>query len=162
MNLIIPTFILPIYRMRLNPHYVFHWMCHSLGIFLVEGKYGRFLRFPNSIHLHYSFVNDPLKVNSIFIAYLFYVIQTCIQQQIQTEKCECYICNLYIYNHNSNTNKLQRVIQYHMQRYIEFLNQQGRHYTDPLFLEHDFGLNNQIPDGIVYPYKYPVYTLSVS
>jgi hypothetical protein len=162
MNSYNPITLLPIYRMRLNPHHVFHWMCHTLGIYLVEGKYGRFLRFPNCIHLHYTFAYDPVKINTIFISYMFSVIQSCIQQQIQTEKCICSICDLYIRPHSDASKMhLQQYMQHYMKQYLVFLNRQGRTYSDPLFLHQDFGLSNQKPEGILYPSPYPIYTLSV-
>jgi hypothetical protein len=155
------NFILPVYRVRMDPHYVFHWMCHSVGIYVVESSYGRFLRFPNSIHLHYAFVSDPNKISTIFISYIFAVIQKCLEQQKTTEVCVCGFCNLYEKPKSKTTpDEIRALLVVHFANYIQYLQTLGRSYTDPLFLDQDFGLNDKKPDGVVPPSQYPTYFLS--
>lgn len=139
---------LPVYRLSLNPHSIFHWVCHSLGLYYIQSESGLTLQFHNSIQLPLSMFQNSTNIRRYFLAYLFSDIQSCTSEQVKGRPCQCQLCSLYM---QQSAKTLQMILQEKQYSYREYLQRAGIPYTIPFFMYQDFGIERKIPTNIVLP-----------
>ncbi len=150
---------LPIFRTKLLPDDIFHWMCHQMGIYFIKSDNGTFVRLPNSIHVPFSFITDVMKFDrrNIFICYLYYRIYYCTScQYYYNWPCRCYVCTLYLHG---NTQVMNEMRDYLRDEFQIHLKQNSVSECDPFFQGVQFESNTRYCKNIVYPKPYPTYAV---
>lgn len=138
---------------------VFHWICHTLGIYHIQSNYGISLQFPNSIQLPLSMIQDPTNIHRYFLTYLFQEIRSCTTQYAQSGSCICGICSVYLQKYSSGKQALDAVLTKKRYSYMQYLRDNDMQYMTPFVLYQDFGLERKIPSSIVVPSAIPTFVL---